>query len=189
MKKNDRFEDACLSKIDFSTEICEKILKWSNDSKNFLILIGNPGLGKSYLCHAIKNLQSKKHRTVRMYEETQFFSEIRSVIDRGWDYEREIEKICESDFLIIDDILSVLSDENAKMTDWQKAVLFSAVNRRYNNKLPTVFTCNFDIRQIRSIMGSKFTSRLCDHENTLIEFWDIDRRTGEDYSKEGSRNL
>jgi DNA replication protein DnaC len=173
-----QFDGACLSKLDFSEEVCNKINEWIKKQKGFLTFCSHPGIGKSYLCHAIKNYLTKNDFWVALYKEMNYFNCIRSVISvHGWDYQNEVQRLCEVDFLILDDIISL------QMTEWQKEVLFSTVDLRYESNKPTVITSNFSINQMSKELGDKFTSRLCQKGNTLIQIWDgIDNRTGKEYN-------
>lgn len=171
-----RYDNACLSKIDFDQDTCKKISSWVKHKKNMLFLSGNPGLGKTYLCYAVKNSLPKDFAVY--YKETEFFAILRRLISSNQDYESKIDSIAGYNFLILDDVFTT------QMTDWQQECLFSLIDKRYDNKLPLLVTSNYTLKQIKDLMGprgAKFVSRLASNDNIIIEMLGLDRRTGADY--------
>ncbi|MEN6512244.1 MAG: ATP-binding protein [Chloroherpetonaceae bacterium] len=168
----EKYQDAHLSRVDLPQETLEKIIEWNRKPQNFLIFCGNPGVGKTYLCAALCKECLDRKQPVYYLTEHQYFNKLRSVIQRDWDYEFEIKKLCEYPFVIIDDIGS------SQMTEWQKEVLFSFVDLRSRNNFPTFLTSNFFIDDFREKFHSRFVSRLLDRRNTVIELNWIDKRRG-----------
>ena len=67
------------------------ILEWMKSDKGFLILMGPPGVGKTYFCAALIEWISKKYNTFRYWHERDFFTRIRNVIkNNAGDYSSEV---------------------------------------------------------------------------------------------------
>lgn len=174
--KTPRFEKACLSKLDFPSEITQKLSNWANGNKGILFFAGNVGLGKTYFAAAFVNHLAENKKQFRCISEYQFFGMLRETIQKNWDYEMEIQKICEIPYLIIDDIVTA---RDQKLSDFQKEALHLLIDMRYNSELPTLITSNLFLDDIRIILGEKIYSRLASSENTIIQLNWLDRRTGE----------
>lgn len=170
-----RYVDAHLSKVKLPDETLEKISNWVKNPKNMFTFIGNPGLGKTYLCAAIYKAMKEKNAknpyfSIRYLKEYLYFGKLRQIIDAGWDYNHEITTICHVDFLMLDDMFS--RDPN----DWQKEVLFNLIDNRYNSGLPTIITSNIWTKDMIGLTSQRFVSRLTDNKNLLIELDWIDKR-------------
>src|ERR1700674_3231027 len=96
--------DASLSKLILPEDTVQIILNWVKNPHDFLIFCGNPGVGKTYFCAAIvKDLLIAK-LNFRYFSEISFLSHLRSEIEKDHDFQREIDRICDTPFFIMDDI-------------------------------------------------------------------------------------
>lgn len=147
-----------------SVDAQEKIAKWMKNSKNFLIILGNPGLGKTMFCAALFEFAMKNFNSFRYYNERQLFKRLRDCIseDRG-DYLIELKNLLDDDFIFLDDIGS------EKLTEFRQDVIFEAIDLRYSSMKPTVITSNLDTSDFRTSYHPRFCSRLLASENTLIQ--------------------
>jgi len=169
-----RYKNACLSNLDFPQEIIQKLCNWVKSNKGILFFSGNPGCGKSYFSAAYINHLKETKKNFRGLSEYQFFSLLRESIQKGFEYEYEIQKLAESDYLIIDDIVTARSSE---LSAFQKEALHLLIDMRYNFKLPTLLTSNIFLEDIKVLLGDKIHSRLAAYENTVIEINWIDKRS------------
>ncbi len=165
-----RFADACLSKVDFPGDVNNRILEWIKKDSDMLFFIGNPGLGKTYVCAAVFNFWNSQKKNVRCMREKDLFSKLRQAIDNGFDYGYENRRLAEADYVILDDLGS------GTMTDWQKEVLFDFVDCRYNSRMPTIITTNLFREDLAREFDKRFLSRLYNKQNAIIELNWIDRR-------------
>jgi DNA replication protein DnaC len=169
-----RFWDASLSKLDLPEQEMLKLHTWLKKPKNNLIYIGNGGLGKTYFCHAIMN----DHKDLRIHyrKDTDFFRDIRKEVGSpGGDYIYKTRTMAtyDCDFWILDDIGS------SQMTEWQKEVLFTFIDERYENMEPTIITSNIWLADMSTHFTPRIKSRLAAKENTIIELnWDDKRELG-----------
>lgn len=165
------YKDAHLSKVELPEEHLERINAWWADPKNFLVFLGNPGCGKTYLIAAlIHSLRERPRMHHRYLHEKDFFSLMRSTIEKGWDYEYEIKALCETRLIFMDDIHS------GQSTDFQKECLFSFVDQRIISGYPTVITSNLFLDQMAKNFSERFVSRIKSKKNTVIELNWIDKR-------------
>lgn len=163
-------EDAHLAKIQQSKEIMDKLFKWIKEDKNIFYFCGNVGTGKTYFCAAWYNSLKEQGKTIRAFTEYKLFSHLRSVIQKNWDPVIELEKICETKYMILDDMGS------SAMTDWQKDILFEFVNMRTESGLPTLITSNLMRKDIKETFHERFESRIYAAKNTIAELVGEDRR-------------
>lgn len=160
-----RYAGACLANLQSfgndGRDIMGKISSYLKDVQGFMLYIGPPGIGKTYLCSAIVAWLEGKKRQYYYMSEQQFMQKLRESIEKGWDYHRDIENF-DHDFLILDDLGS------SRTNDWRQEVLFSLINFRYLKKLPTIFTSNIFPASLKDIVGDRGASRLLASENTVI---------------------
>ena len=69
---------------------------------------------------------------------------IELVRDRSEEKVEKINSLLEASLLIVDDI-----GEQAEDKDWISSAIFRLVNRRYENLLPTIYTSNVPIEQLK----------------------------------------
>lgn len=144
------------------------IAKWLNNPKNFLVVIGSPGAGKTYLCAAIFDWMMDKTNSIRYWNERQLLRALRDGIDSGHgDYLKDLKLKSDDEFFILDDIGS-----SGAPSEWRKEVLFDLLDMRYESMLPSVFTSNLTRAELGNDYGKRFASRLCARENTIIELHD-----------------
>lgn len=87
----------------------------------------------------------------------------------GVDSERELAAVSRIPLLIIDDLGA------AKPSEWVEEITYRLINRRYNYALPTLITTNLGIRDLRTHLGDRVTSRLREM-TSRVEFEPVDRR-------------
>ena len=163
-------EKAHLSKIEQSPEVMQKLAYWMKKEGDLFFFCGNVGTGKSYFASAFYNHLKDTNRDVRAITEHKLFSLLRVAINNEWDASAELERICDIDFFILDDMGS------STMTDWQKNILFEFVNMRTESGLPTLITSNLSRKEIKENFHERFESRIYAAKNTIIELNGEDRR-------------
>ncbi|WP_406336388.1 ATP-binding protein [Streptomyces zaomyceticus] len=134
-----------------------------------LLMAGVVGAGKTHQAYgAIRKLvQSGVGVRWRATTAADLYADLRP--RPGADSERELAAISRCPLLIIDDLGA------AKASEWVEEVTYRLINRRYNYELPTLITTNLAIRELRTHLGDRVTSRLA-QMTTRVEFEQIDRR-------------
>lgn len=134
------------------------------NKKNFLVYLGSPGIGKTYLCAAFTEWALMKFNSFRYWNESELFTRVRASIDETkGDYLQCLKLLIDDEFVIIDDLGST------GLTEWRKEVIFDAIDERYNSALPTVVTSNFSVAEIKQLYHPRLSSRLFAAENVIIE--------------------
>lgn len=150
----------------------------SSDSKNNnLLIMGNPGTGKSHLCAAIARTIKEQGFSVGFLTTGQLLSKIKATYKQGSmkteeEVFRDIKKL---DLLILDDLGSEAIGGN---DDWRKGILFEVIECRYGKA--TIYTSNLTDIDLPVAVGERVFSRL--HDNTKF----IDLFT-DDYRKKNLR--
>jgi DNA replication protein DnaC len=135
-----------------------------NKKKDFLVYLGNPGIGKTHLCAALVPFALENFDSFRYHTERQLLTKVRESMDLGQgDFLNTLKYNLDDPLVFIDDIGS------SGLNDWRKDVLFEAIDMRYNTRLPTVITSNFNIKEFKKAFHPRFTSRLFAACNTIIE--------------------
>jgi DNA replication protein DnaC len=162
-----RYAGSTMANTVLNPEHSQKVLDWLKECKNFLLLMGKPGCGKTYVCSAIMDYCYGKVSDVYAMREGELFERLRRTMDLKGDYRQEIEYQLDHGLFILDDIGS--SGEG--QTGWRKEVLFEAIALRYESQKPTVFSTNYDRSDIKSKLGERAYSRLFASENTIIDMF------------------
>lgn len=160
-----RFVGACLSNIQLKSDQNDKICKWVNHPENFMIVIGPPGVGKTYICSAMIELAMTKFTSYRVWNERQLLSAVRQTIssDMAIDFHKAMEHFIDDDFIIIDDVGST------GQTEWREEMLMALVDIRYAAKKPTLFTTNLTVSDFYKRYEKRICSRLFAGNNIILD--------------------
>ncbi len=165
------YKDAHLSKVELPADAIEKIYQWWKKPSGIFFFGGNPGCGKTYLLAAmIHDLIEKKQTDLRYFTERDFYSYLRTVIERNWDYTMEIQRICEARILFLDDIGFCQS------TEFQKECISSLIDERMLQQLPTIITSNLFLEHLAELYHPRVVSRLKAKNNCIVELNWKDKR-------------
>jgi DNA replication protein DnaC len=143
-----------------------------------LLIIGPPGIGKTHLAiAAMKQAIRTTGARGRYYDTRGLLTQIRSTYN-------SLTKLAEMDVIrpVMHAELLILDDLGAeRLTDWVEETMNVIVNSRYNAKLPTIFTSNYedvpgseDMSSLLVRVGFRLHSRL----REMCEFLEYD---GPDY--------
>lgn len=91
---------------------------------------------------------------------------------QGVDTEREMRELMTCPLLFLDDLGA------AKASEWTEELTLRLVNHRYEYMLPTLFTTNLPLGEIKSALGDRTASRLAEMcERAILTGADRRRRT------------
>ncbi|MGE8020116.1 ATP-binding protein [Peribacillus frigoritolerans] len=144
----------------------------STDACHNLLIMGNPGTGKTHLCAAIARNIKQKGFTVGFLTTGKLLSMIRETYQKEpAKTESEILRdITRLDLLILDDVGSEAKGGN---DDWRKGIFFEIVESRSGK--PTIYTSNLTDVDLPVAVGKRVYSRL--HDNTqFIDLFTEDYR-------------
>ncbi len=145
-----------------------------------MYIYGDSGTGKTHLTACMCNELMSQMRQCLF---TNFF-EISKLIKSTWngnaDSEVVIKRICEVDFLFLDDLGTEKVTSNGE-DNWLQGQVFDIVNKRYNNKKPTIFSSNYSMNELIADRGlmKKTVDRIGEMSTAMIKL------TGESYRRKG----
>lgn len=140
-----------------------------------MVLIGQPGTGKTHLGVAIANeLLHKTARTAVYRTVGAILQAIRSTYDRK--SERSEADILASligpDLLVLDEV----GVSKEQPSDFELTTLFAIINGRYEQMRPTVVISNLDAPQLPMAMGERCVDRLREGGMIVVPFqWESQR--------------
>lgn len=163
--------NACNICIDY----VKKFKESEPDERFNLLIMGNPGTGKSHLSVAVARTLKSAGFTVGFLTTGKLFSLIKETYKNGASRsENDIFKdIAKLSCLVLDDIGTEQSSKDE--FSWAKTKLFEIVNTRINK--PTIYTTNFDDLTISEAVGDRVASRLYNNAKFIDMFTDDYRKT------------
>ena len=145
-----------------------------------MYIYGDSGTGKTHLTACMCNELMSQMRQCLF---TNFF-EISKLIKSTWngnaDSESIVKRICEVDFLFLDDLGTEILTKNGE-DNWLQGQVFDIINKRYNNKKPTIFSSNYSMNQLITDRGmmAKTVDRIGEMSTAMIKL------SGESYRRKG----
>jgi DNA replication protein DnaC len=143
-------------------EYCQNFESVRKQENNWLVLIGEPGAGKSHLSLAVANELLKQNKTVLYFQHIEGISElldlIRYVGEESIKDKLSIMKRVE--FLIWDDLWKPAGE--GKVNPFEIKVAFEVLNYRYLNLLPTAINSERKQSELMGIdraIGSRIIER------------------------------
>lgn len=140
------------------------------DAKAFkgLYLYGLAGSGKTHLAAAIGNHLLLRARP-RFVTSPELLLQIKKTYGNQNGDDEYIDRLSYAKLLIIDDLGS------EKPTEWVQETLFVIIDRRYTHYLPTIFTSNFSLDQLKERLGYRLASRIAEMTE-VVELRPVDYR-------------
>ncbi|MFE4976063.1 ATP-binding protein [Kitasatospora sp. NPDC056651] len=134
-----------------------------------LLMAGVVGAGKTHEAYGAVRALVQAGIGVRWRATTaaDLYAELRPGSDT--DAERVLAAYSRVPLLILDDLGA------AKSSEFVEEQTYRLVNRRYNHMLPTLITSNLPIKDLRTCLGDRVTSRLA-QMTTRVAFEPVDRR-------------
>lgn len=174
-----------------------KLFEQMPKSRKGLYIHGAVGTGKTHIVYALyrnapikcrffvketsrySNNDEPSYKEIRalFWNSTELFREMRLDFDRPREERKRVEDalIEHEGLLFIDDIGS------EKISDWVLETFYLIINKRYNEKLPIIFTSNYTVRELADRIGERIASR-------IVETCDIIKLEGGDRRVKKSAN-
>lgn len=185
----DRYKDTTFDKTDLGRpedfqrayQRCRKYCQIPDQALEHgygLYIYGDSGTGKTHLTACMCNeLMAQMHQCLF----TNFF-EISKLIRSTWngnaDSANVINRICEVDFLFLDDLGTEALTKNGE-DNWLQGQVFDIINKRYNNKKPTIFSSNYSLNELIADRGmmKKTVDRIGEMSTAMVKL------SGESYRR------
>jgi len=127
---------------------------------NWLVLLGEPGCGKTHLIMVVANQLLSKGEAVLYFPYAEGLSELKDTFNKRGeasleDRLRELRKV---PFLVVDDLFKGREVVNG----WPKEIMFDILNYRYLNLLPTAISSErkpTDLLRVDPAIGSRILER------------------------------
>lgn len=126
-----------------------------------VMMMGQSGLGKTYLMHAMAKVLLERGFNVLMISAYRFLETARKAYFTG--DTRDVDMLLEADILMIDDMGAEPLMENITITQW-----FNLVNERQLHGKATVISTNLSESELRSRYTERIASRLLNTSESLI---------------------
>ncbi|UCC59843.1 MAG: ATP-binding protein, partial [Dehalococcoidia bacterium] len=125
--------------------------QFADKPKEWLVLLGTHGCGKTHLAAAISNVILKAGRPVFFAVVPELLDHLRSTFspESKVTYDRVFEAVKTAPLLILDDLGTVSG------TPWAQEKLYQVLNYRYNSRLPTVITVAGFLEGIEGRLASR----------------------------------
>ena len=141
-----------------------------------MYLFGASGTGKTHLTACICNELISSYHQCLFTNFLEISKLIKANFNKNTDAEITIKRICEIDFLFIDDLGTELLKKNGE-DNWLQEQVFDIINKRYNNRKPTIFSSNYSLNELIEKRGmmQKTVDRIGEMSSAIIKI------TGDSY--------
>ncbi len=150
---------------------CMNYAKEFDRHQKNLFFYGSPGLGKTFLSHAIAKDLLEKGKIVLYQTASDLIDYIRNhkFDQNGREEDSLLERILLSDLLIIDDL------GTEYITEFSKMELFNIINKRLLMGNRMIISTNLSLRELQDTYPNRLTSRILGHFE-LYKFYGEDIR-------------
>ena len=158
IKIANRYKNAVMD--DCSEPLKEYCLRWLQTPQEIPapLIMGAAGVGKTYILNALYEILNKKDYLsedtgVTLVNATNLICDIKNGIANNQS-NNIIDNYKKTKILMIDDIGA------DRITDYTKELVYIILDYRYNWCLPTPMTTNYQLSELRNLLGERITSRI-----------------------------
>lgn len=148
-----------------------------------ILLTGEPGVGKTFLCNCIAGALIAEDYSVLYLTASQLFKKLEEQRFNNNKNLEELEELQEWDREVLEADLLIIDDLGTEfITQFTIGELFRIINERQLIKKPMVFSANLDVDQLKDKYTERTSSRILDKFNVYTIFGD-DIRVMKKYGK------
>ena len=157
-------EDGQRNRIERVRQLCETYAQACPQVQPLnLLLLGNSGLGKSFLLNCIGKRLLERHVRMQRITAYRFHQVLMSRVISG-ESQRPLRELAEVDVLLFDD-LGCEPQTNKSLTE---SYFVALLDERMAARRPTVITTNYTDHDLQNRYGERGVSRLFDQQNGRV---------------------
>lgn len=148
-------------------DICKTFVDDCGSSGN-LIMIGNPGTGKTHLGCAVATAIMTQHGKQAIYTRADdLVSYIQDSYDHSTDYSqtKAIGRFGDVPLLVLDELGAT------DLTSKQRSLLSRVIDKRYLNMLPTISMSNLTLTELKENTDERMMDRLSEGATVMVFDW------------------
>lgn len=154
--------DKTRSRLVHSARAYVSSFNFEKDYPKGLLMIGQPGCGKSHLAVAILRSVIEKGYSGLYYNSPDLLRDIRATFNKESEITEDdlLEWVTTTDLLVFDDV----GAENS--TNFVTDRLYLIINERYEACKPVIITTNLELPELENRVGNRIVSRvleMCEH--------------------------
>ncbi len=174
---DEKLPDKSFSQRDIMRMFRQQCQGWAEQypdvPRKTIVMMGQSGLGKTYLMHAMAKVLLQRGQNVLMLSAYRFLETARKAYFSG--DTKDLELLMDADVLMVDDLGAEPLMENITITQW-----FNLFNERQLRAKATIVSTNLTERELRNRYTERIASRLLSTgECMILQFRgdDVRRRT------------
>lgn len=161
----EKLPDKSFSQRQMMSMFCQQCKGWSEQypkvGQNHVMMMGQSGLGKTYLMHSMAKVLLQRGFNVLMISAYRFLETARKTYFSG--DSKELDVLMEADVLMIDDMGAEPLMENITITQW-----FNLINERQLHGKATVISTNLTESELKKRYTERIASRLLNQSECMI---------------------
>lgn len=144
---------------------CKEFIRDFDTQVDNLILVGNPGVGKTFVANCIANdLLTSGHTVIYLtaFQLFDLFEKLKfNKDDNTTDFQAQFDYILDCDLLIIDDLGTELNNTFVNVQ------LYLCINERFLRDKSTIISTNYNINDIKNMYSERIFSRIASNYTLL----------------------
>jgi DNA replication protein DnaC len=141
-------------------EYAEKITTSTWGGTNWMVLLGEPGCGKTHLSMAVANQLIRQQVPVLYFQHVEGFSEMKDMLRNEHGIKKRLDQMKKVQLLVWDDLWKRKKGYEPRPFEYE--TVFEVLNYRYLNLLPTIISSEKmpqELLEIDKAIGSRILER------------------------------
>lgn len=141
-------------------EYAEGITSRTCGENNWMVLLGEPGCGKTHLSMAVANQMIRQEIPVLYFQHIEGLSEMKDMLRSEGGIKKRLDQMKKVQLLVWDDLWKRKKGQEPR--PWELETVFEVLNYRYLNLLPTIISSEKtpqELLEIDKAIGSRILER------------------------------